>query len=284
MLNRPLDLGEKVKIIEIEVKDKSKNSNKYMEKYKTGRMNMRNIKMLIQYDGTRYKGWQKQKDADQTIQGKMENVISKMTGEEIQVIGCGRTDAGVHADNYVANFHTNSDMTIIAMQEYLNEYLPEDIVVKSIKDASERFHARYNVKSKTYVYKINNNQFPDVFNRKYVYHFKDQLNLNEMRKAAEYLIGTHDFRSFTNLKSKNKSTVRTINYINIKEDEGNIEIEINGNGFLMNMVRIITGTLLEVGTGKLRAEDVDKILNEKKRSEAGPIAPAKGLCLKEVNY
>jgi len=168
--------------------------------------------------------------------------------------------------------------------EYLNQYLPEDIVVKSIKDASERFHARYNVKSKTYVYRINNNKYQDVFNRKYVYHFKENLDLEEMRKATEYLIGTHDFRSFTNLKSKNKSTVRTINYINIKEEQGNIEIEVNGNGFLMNMVRIIVGTLLEVGTGKLKAEDVDVILKEKKRAEAGPIAPAKGLCLKEVNY
>lgn len=240
--------------------------------------------MLIQYDGSRYKGWQKQKDADQTIQGKIENILSKMTGEEIQLIGCGRTDSGVHADNYVANFHTKSDMTISAIEEYLNEYLPEDIVVKSIKDASERFHARYNVKSKTYVYKINNNKFGDVFNRKYVYHFKEKLNLDEMRKAAEFLIGTHDFKSFTNLKSKNKSTVRTINYINIKEEQGNIEIEVNGNGFLMNMVRIITGTLLEVGIDKLKAGDVEKILQEKKRADAGPIAPAKGLCLKEVNY
>lgn len=254
--------------------------------YKNGarRNNMRNIKMLIQYDGSRYKGWQKQRGEDQTIQGKIENVLSKMTGEDIQVIGCGRTDAGVHADNYIANFHTNSDMKVTAMQEYINEYLPEDIVVKSLKDASDRFHARYNVKSKTYVYKINNNMFEDVFSRKYVYHFKEQLNLDEMRKGAEYLIGTHDFRSFTNLKSKNKSTVRTINYININEDQGIIEIEVNGNGFLMNMVRIIAGTLLEVGTGKLKAEDVEKILKEQKRSEAGPIAPAKGLCLKEVNY
>ena len=218
---------------------------------------MRNLKMLIQYDGSRYKGWQKQKTTDQTIQGKMENILTKMSGEEIQVIGCGRTDAGVHAENY-ANFRINSDMTAMEILEYVNKYLPEDIVVKSMKDASERFHARYNVKSKTYVYKINNNEYRDVFNRRYVHHITEKLNLGDMRKASEFLIGTHDFRSFTNLKSKKKSTLRTINYINIKEDKGNIEIEVNGNGFLMNMVRIITGTLLEVGTGKLEAVDVEK--------------------------
>ncbi|WP_203527701.1 tRNA pseudouridine(38-40) synthase TruA [Clostridium thermarum] len=245
---------------------------------------MRNLKMTIQYDGSRYKGWQKQKEGEQTIQAKLENVLSRMTGEDIQVIGCGRTDAGVHADNYVANFHTNSTIPVEAMLDYLYEFLPEDIVVKTMKDTSERFHARYNVKSKTYVYRINNNKYRDVFNRKYVYHMNETLNLNEIRKATEVLIGTHDFKSFTSLKSDKKSTIRTINYINIKEEMGNIEIEVNGNGFLMNMVRIITGTLIEVGTGKLTPSDVARILEEKKRSEAGPIAPAKGLCLKEVNY
>lgn len=245
---------------------------------------MRNLKMIIQYDGSRYRGWQKQKDLELTIQSKIENVLSKMTGEEVQVVGCGRTDSGVHAENYIANFHTNSTMSIEAMLDYLYEYLPEDIVVKSMKDTSERFHARYNVKSKTYVYRINNNSFRDVFNRRYVYHLNEKLNLDDMIKASEVLIGTHDFQSFTSLKANTKPTVRTINYINITENNGMIEIEVNGNSFLLNMVRIITGTLLEVGKGNLKPLDVEKILNEKKRSEAGPIAPAKGLCLKIVNY
>lgn len=245
---------------------------------------MRNLKMIIQYDGSRYRGWQKQKDLELTIQSKIENVLSKMTGEEVQVVGCGRTDSGVHAENYIANFHTNSTMSIEAMLDYLYEYLPEDIVVKSMKDTSERFHARYNVKSKTYVYRINNNSFRDVFNRRYVYHLNEKLNLDNMRIASEALIGTHDFQSFTSLKSNTKPTVRTINYINITENNGMIEIEVNGNSFLLNMVRIITGTLLEVGRGNLKPSDLEKILNEKKRSEAGPIAPAKGLCLKVVNY
>lgn len=248
---------------------------------------MRNLKMVIEYDGTRYKGWQKQNHKDSsvsTIQDKIEAVLCKMTGENIQLIGCGRTDSGVHAENYIANFHTDCDLTIDTMLNYLYEFLPEDIVVKSMKDTSERFHARYNVKSKTYVYRINNSKFRNVFNRKFVYHTDENLNLSEMRRAAEVLIGTHDFQSFTSLKPNTKSTLRTINYIEIEENQDMIEIEVNGNGFLLNMVRIIVGTLLEVGKGKLSPLEVEKILNQKKRSEAGPIAQAKGLCLKNIQY
>jgi tRNA pseudouridine38-40 synthase len=245
---------------------------------------MRNLKMIIQYDGSRFRGWQKQKDVELTIQNKIENVLSKMTGEEIQVIGCGRTDSGVHAENYVANFQTNYAASTDDILDYLYEYLPEDIVVKSMKDTTERFHARYNVKAKTYVYRINNNRFRDVFSRKYAYHVLEKLDLTEMKAAAQVLVGTHDFQSFTSLKPNTKPTLRTINYISITENEGLIEIEVNGNGFLLNMVRIISGTLIEVGKGNLKASDVERILNEKKRSEAGPIAAAKGLCLKEVKY
>lgn len=248
---------------------------------------MRNLKMVIEYDGTRYKGWQKQNHKDSsvsTIQDKIEAVLCKMTGENIQLIGCGRTDSGVHAENYIANFHTDCDLTIDTMLNYLYEFLPEDIVVKSMKDTSERFHARYNVKSKTYVYRINNSKFRNVFNRKFVYHTDENLNLSEMRRAAEVLIGTHDFQSFTSLKPNTKSTLRTINYIEIEENQDMIEIEVNGNGFLLNMVRIIVGTLLEVGKGELSPLEVEKILNQKKRSEAGPIAQAKGLCLKNIQY
>lgn len=245
---------------------------------------MRNLKMSIEYDGSRYKGWQKQKEGIPTIQEKIENVLSKMAEEDIQVIGCGRTDSGVHAENYIANFHTNCMFSIDTMLNYLYEFLPEDIVVKSMKDTTERFHARYNVKSKTYVYRINNNKFRSVFNRKYVYHMDCELNLDEMRNAAKVLIGTHDFQSFTSLKPKTKSTLRTINYINITENHGMIEVEVNGNSFLLNMVRIIVGTLLDVGKGDLKPTDVEKILNEKKRSEAGPMAQAKGLFLKSIQY
>ena len=245
---------------------------------------MRNLKMTISYDGFKYKGWQKQKETDLTIQGKIEAVLSKMTGEAIQIVGCGRTDSGVHAENYIANFHTKSTFTTDTILDYLYEYLPEDIGVKSIEEVPERFHARYNVKSKTYVYRINNKKFRDVFNRKYTYHLAEKLDLSEMRNATEVLIGSHDFQSFTNIKNSDKSTIRTINYINIIEKDGLLDIEVNGNGFLWNMVRIIVGTLIEVGKGNLKPKEVEKILNEKKRWEAGPLAQAKGLFLRDVRY
>ena len=249
---------------------------------------MNNIKLVIQYDGTRYNGWQRLKEKGKnitTIQGKIENVLSKMTYEEIQLIGCGRTDAGVHADNFVANFTTNSKKPLEKMKEYLEEYLPEDIIVKEVKLASLRFHARYNVKSKSYVYKINNNENNCVFTRKYAYHIKEKLNIENMKKASEFLIGIHDFKSFTNLKSKKeKSTVKTINYIDIRENNGIIDIEINGNSFLLNMVRIIIGTLIEVGLGKRSPQEMENIINSMDREKAGERAPAHGLMLKFVEY
>lgn len=245
---------------------------------------MRNIKLLIEYDGTRYKGWQKQKENIDTIQSRIENVLSKITGEEIQVIGCGRTDTGVHAQNYVANFHTDTTRTNEDIHKNLNQYLPEDITVKAVNDANERFHARYNAKAKTYVYTIDNGQFRDVFFRKFSSYVEEDLNVNVMKAAADILIGTHDFQSFTTLKPGKKTTVRTINYIDINKDGNFIKIEVNGDGFLMNMVRIIAGTLLEVGKGKLKPSDVASILESRKRSEAGPMAEAKGLCLEEVEY
>lgn len=245
---------------------------------------MRNIKMILEYDGKHYKGFQKQTDNIATIQGKLENVLSKMTGEDIGLVGCGRTDAGVHALNYTANFHTDCKMSTGEMLKYINENIPEDIYVKSLKDASERFHARYNIISKTYLYKISSSSIRNVFERNYVHIINDELNLDLMRKCAEVFIGTHDFQSFTTLKSKTKSTSRTINYIKIEEQDNLILIEINGNGFLWNMVRIILGTLIEAGKGKLTPKDVENILNMKKRSEAGPMVPAKALFLKDVEY
>ena len=245
---------------------------------------MRNLKMTIAYDGFKYKGWQKQKDTDLTIQGKIEAVLSKMTGEDIQIVGCGRTDSGVHAENYIANFHTKCTFSTDTMLDYLYEYLPEDIGIKAIEDVPERFHARYNVKSKTYVYRINNNKFRSVFNRKYYYHTDEELDLNKIRTAAESLIGTHDFQGFTTLKSNVKSTIRTINSINIIENNGLIDIEINANDFLWNMASIIVGILLEIGRGNLKTMDVERKLNNKRRFENDPIAQVKGLYLKDVQY
>ena len=249
---------------------------------------MRNIRMTIQYDGSRYKGWQKQniKGMDvSTIQGKIENVLSKMTGEEIQVIGCGRTDTGVHADKYTANFKTNSNKNIKDMSKYLHEFLPEDISVISLRDVSDRFHSRLNAISKTYVYTIDNNRFANVFIKKYAYHVEGQLNIEKTKEASKYFIGTHDFKGFSGVKDKSKkSTVRTINYINITEKDNIIKIEYNGNGFLINMVRILSGTLINVGKGQIEPEDIKKMLQSKQRSELAVKAPAKGLCMKEVNY
>ncbi|MBC5627109.1 tRNA pseudouridine(38-40) synthase TruA [Clostridium sp. NSJ-49] len=249
---------------------------------------MRNIRMIIQYDGSRYKGWQKQNikgSSVSTIQDKIEKVLSKMTGDDIQVIGCGRTDTGVHADNYVANFKTNSTASISEFKSYLKMYLPEDIVIKDMMNCSERFHSRLNTISKTYKYTIDNNDFCNVFMKNYSYHIEEKLDVNKMIEASEVLIGTHDFRSFTSLKAKNgKSTIRTINYININEKDNIITITINGNGFLLNMVRIIVGTLIEVGKGNLSIENMRSILEEKDRSKAGEKAPAKGLCMLKVEY
>ncbi|WP_196000745.1 tRNA pseudouridine(38-40) synthase TruA [Clostridium sp. 1001271B_151109_B4] len=249
---------------------------------------MRNIRMTIQYDGSRYKGWQKQniKGTDvSTIQGKIENVLSKMMGEDIQVIGCGRTDTGVHADKYTANFKTNSDKNIKDMSKYLHEFLPEDISVISLREVSERFHSRLNAISKTYVYTVDNNKFANVFMKKYAYHVEGQLNIEKMKEASKYLVGTHDFKGFSAVKEKSKkSTVRTINYIDITEKDNIIKIEYNGNGFLINMVRILSGTLLKVAKGEIEPQEVKKMLESKQRSELAVKAPAKGLCMKEVNY
>ncbi|ELC8452988.1 tRNA pseudouridine(38-40) synthase TruA [Clostridium perfringens] len=248
---------------------------------------MRNIKITLDYDGSKYKGWQKQNQKGSnvsTVQDKLEKVLTKMTSEEIQLIGCGRTDSGVHAKNYVANFKTNSLMTLEQIIEYINEYLPEDIRVTEIREASERFHARFNVKSKTYEYTIDNNKFKDVFLRKYAWHVEEKLDLEAIEEGAKYLLGTHDFKSFTSLKSKNKSTLRTINSIEFHENNNILSIKINGNGFLLNMVRIIVGTLVDVGLGKIEPKYINDILEAKERAKASEKAPAHGLCLLELNY
>lgn len=245
---------------------------------------MRNIKLTLQYDGSKYKGWQKQKEEDNTIQGKLEALLSKMTEEEIQVHGCGRTDAGVHALNYVANFQTTKALAPGYILDYCYKYLPQDIQVTEVKEVPLKFHARYNAKSKTYVYSIYNNKYRDVFNLKHCTHVEEPLNIDAMREATKYLIGTHDFQSFTTLKSKTKSTVRTINSIEFTKDGDYINISYTGDGFLMNMVRIITGTLIEVGLGIITSEEVEVIRDKKERKYAKAIAEAKGLFLKEVNY
>ncbi|WP_250675162.1 tRNA pseudouridine(38-40) synthase TruA [Paraclostridium ghonii] len=245
---------------------------------------MRNIKITIEYDGSRYKGFQRLNDSENTIQGKIESVLSKMEDEKIEIIGSGRTDMGVHAYNQVANFKTNSNLSIKKINEYLNKYLPEDIVIKKVEEVEDRFHSRYNVKQKVYLYKINNSKTQDVFLRKYSTHIEKSLDIELMKKASEYLVGEHDFTSFASSKSKKKSNVREIYSITINKNKDIIDIFVEGNGFLYNMVRIIVGALIDVGLHKKTPEDVKIMLDKKDRSEASDTAPAKGLYLYSVKY
>ncbi|GAA0705103.1 tRNA pseudouridine(38-40) synthase TruA [Paraclostridium ghonii] len=245
---------------------------------------MRNIKITIEYDGSRYKGFQRLNDSENTIQGKIESVLSKMADEKIEIIGSGRTDMGVHAHNQVANFKTSSNLSIKKINEYLNKYLPEDIVIKKVEEVEDRFHSRYNVKQKVYLYKINNSKTQDVFLRKYSTHIEKPLDIELMKKASEYLVGEHDFTSFASSKSKKKSNVREIYSITINKNKDIIDIFVEGNGFLYNMVRIIVGALIDVGLHKKTPEDVKIMLDKKDRSEASDTAPAKGLYLYSVKY
>lgn len=243
-----------------------------------------NYMLLLQYDGSKYRGWQVQGNTDQTIQGKLEAVLEKMTGEAVEVHGSGRTDAGVHACGQVANFKLREEKTTEEIMTYLNHYLPEDIAVLRVEKVSERFHSRLNAVEKTYRYRIFTDGKPDVFARKYVSTIDTPLNLNQMKMAAGYLTGTHDFTSFCGNKHFKKSAVRTIFDIRFEEQERELVIYICGDGFLQNMVRIVVGTLIEVGQGKKKPEDMTNILAAKNREAAGMIMPPSGLALMEVKY
>lgn len=270
---------------------------------------MANYKIILQYEGTRYQGWQKQGNTDNTIQAKLEAVLSKMTGQKIEVDASGRTDAGVHALGQTANFHINAepDGTDIKasgaenkkrspgeIMEYMNFYLPEDIAVISVEEVSERFHSRLNAKGKTYCYRVVNSHIPHVFDRRYVHILEERPDIGAMKRALPYLTGTHDFKAFTSAKKGRKSTVRRIDEIRIEKAESasmslqGVQDEIrfwySGNGFLYHMVRIMTGTLLEVGLHKRKPEDIAEILESGRRENAGELVPAKGLTLMEVRY
>ena len=246
-------------------------------------MSMRNIRLRICYDGTRYKGWQRLPGVENTIQGKLEQILSRILGEAIEISGSGRTDAGAHALGQVANFHCESQMPCDQILSELRRYLPEDIGIESCQEASERFHARLNCKTKTYRYRIWNSTKPCVFQRRFVYVMPDALDVELMRQASEIFIGEHDFSAFCANKKMKKSTVRRIDRIAIERDGEEVTLTFTADGFLYNMVRILVGTLLEVG---LHKRDVDSLsdLFGAKREEAGYLVPAQGLCLMEVNY
>lgn len=246
---------------------------------------MINYKLILAYDGTRYNGFQRQsKHPEKTIQGKLENVLSQLFEQDIQIIGSGRTDAGVHSKGQVCNFHSEKVIDLEEMKAYLRNYLPNDIAVVDLAIASPRFHSRYNVVRKCYAYTIDNSYFPDPFAIKYAYHVPETLNIDAMEEAASYLLGEHDFKAFTSLKSKTKSTVREIRSINIQCVGSKIVITYEGNGFLQHMVRILTGTLIEIGKGERSPEDILLLLEGKERAKAGHKAPAQGLCMEKVFY
>ncbi len=225
---------------------------------------MRTIKLLIEYDGTNYLGWQVQPKGS-TLQGVLEEKLSTLTGEKIDLLGSGRTDAGVHALGQVAHFKTKSQLDVQTIQRALNSLLPSDILIQKVEEVDEGFHARRSSKSKVYEYRVLNRHLRSVFHRGYAWHIPQTLNIREMKKATRSLMGEHDFSSFQSVGSPKKT-------------------EIEANGFLKQMVRAIVGTLIEVGKGKINSDQFQKILDSRDRKKAGPTAPAHGLFLKEVKY
>lgn len=244
---------------------------------------MRNIRLDICYDGTRYRGWQRLTGVDQTIQGKIEDALSRILGEPVEISGSGRTDAGAHALGQVANFHCESAMPCQEILSQLRRYLPEDIGIYSCKETSPRFHARLNAKAKTYRYRLWNSGKPCVFQRRYVTVVPEDLDVAAMEKAAQLLLGEHDFSAFSAAKSKKKSTVRRVDSIRITRQGEELWFDVTGNGFLYNMVRIMVGTLVEVGLHQREPESVSALFGAQ-RAQAGRLMPAQGLCLMEVSY
>ena len=244
---------------------------------------MRNIKLIIEYDGKCFNGWQKQPNK-LNIQGEIEKAIEEITGEEIDLIASGRTDAGVHSLGQTANFKTNSQIPIEKFAIAINSKLKKSIVVKSAEEVDERFHSRYSVKSKTYRYTINNSQMGTAIYRDMEYHFPIELDIEKMQQAAKYFEGEHDFKAFKASGTSSKSSVRTIYKAKVIKEQDRIYIELTGNGFLYNMVRIISGTLLDVGIGKIDVNEIPQIIESKDRKKTGRTLPAHGLCLVKVMY
>jgi len=246
---------------------------------------MFNYKLTLVYDGTRYSGWQTNKNAPDTIQGKLNETLSKYFGEATDLIGAGRTDKGVHARAMTANFHLSKEIDQKSSLKELNHYLPADIAIKDIEQVDERFHSRFHSKSKEYRYicKKGYNGIKPIFDRDFCLVLEEPLNIGKMIKASRFMTGEHDFRGFSSDRTK-KSTVRCIDSIQIEDNEDSVIFIFTGNGFLYHMVRILVGTLIEIGSGKRKEESITKILSSKKREEAGYLVPAKGLILHQVNY
>ncbi|MFO7554037.1 MAG: tRNA pseudouridine(38-40) synthase TruA [Desulfobacterales bacterium] len=245
---------------------------------------MPNFKITIEYDGSAYHGWQRQ-TMDRTIQGEIETALMTMAGNRVALTGSGRTDAGVHAYNQVANFQCETQLTPGVFQKGLNSLLPEDIVITSCEVVPEEFHAQYDAKSKTYHYRILNRPIPVAISRQYAWHIRKELDLDAMRGALHFIVGTHDFKAFEGSGSPRADTIRCIiNADLFKTDDGYVVLKIEGDGFLRFMVRNIVGTLVDVGLGKITPDDFKQILVSKDRNLAGITAPAHGLFLMTVRY
>lgn len=246
-------------------------------------MEKRRIKLTVAYDGTSYCGWQVQNNGP-TIEGELNKAILKLTGETVQVVGASRTDAGVHGMCNVAVFDTCSSIPAEKFSYALNKWLPEDIRVHASVQVADDFHPRHCSSKKTYRYSIQNADFPDPTKRLYTHFTYGKIDIEAMQKAAFYLVGEHDFQSFCSAGAVVETTVRTLYKADVEKQGDLITITVQGNGFLYNMVRIIAGTLLEIGLGRMDAESMPSIIEAKDRSKAGPTAPAKGLCLVEYEY
>lgn len=242
-----------------------------------------NIKLTIQYDGTNYHGYQIQPNGI-TVQECLESALSKITGEQIHVVGCGRTDAGVHALGFVVNFNTISKIAPQNFANALNSQLSDDIRCLKSELVSDEFHSKKSAIKKTYIYKIHNAPIADAFLRNYAWHYKYPLDVQKMQKGAKYFIGEHDFKAFVAAGFSAKTTVRTIYDLDVQKDGDIITVSVTGNGFLYNMVRIITGTLVYVGGNKINADDILDIIQSCDRARAGITAPPQGLFMKEVFY
>lgn len=244
----------------------------------------KNYKLKISYDGSRYFGWEHQPDRE-TIQGKIETVLARMVDKDmVDVIGAGRTDAGVHARAMIANVQLDTQMSPEEIRDYANRYLPDDIAILEVREAADRFHARYKAVGKTYQYTCFDGPVKPVFDRKYYTPLDQELDVEAMQEAAHFLEGKHDYKSFCGNSRMKKSTVRIVDTITVRRRKGYVYLTLHGTGFLQNMVRIMSGTLIEVGLGRKRPEEVGEILEACDRKVAGPTAPAKGLCLLKVDY
>lgn len=243
-----------------------------------------NYRCIIQYDGTNYEGWQKQNRTEETVQGKFEKALLKVTGEEVAVIGAGRTDSGVHSLGQTANFHLKTPWACHDLETALNEELPDTVNIEKLEKTDDRFHSRFDAVRKKYRYRIRTGAHKNVFDRRFVWQYGKPLDTEAMKKGAAYLVGRHDFTAFCGNKKMKKSKVRTVESVTIEIKGDEMSVIFVGDGFLQGMVRIMTGTLVEIGEGKRKAEDIPLIFTSLSRERAGFTAPPQGLILESVSY